>query len=96
MIFSQSKDKRENNLKVLENLESVFTGLYLHHGNVPKPESEGSIVQRTKLRRQRSDEIAKKEKTINPELFKRYFGFSGPSDMYKTLNKTRTAEENKV
>ena len=96
MIFSLSKDKRENNLKVLENLESVFTGLYLHHGNVPKPESEGSIVQRTKLRRQRSDEIAKKEKTINPELFKRYFGSSGPSDMYKTLNKTRTTEENKV
>ena len=29
-------------------------------------------------------------------MFKRYFGYSGPSDMYKTLNKARTREENKA
>ena len=70
---SKSKDRRANILNVLKNLESVFTGISFHHDNVPKPESEQIIAERTKLQRQRSDEIAKKEKTISPELFKRYF-----------------------
>ena len=48
-----------------------------------------------KLRKQRSNGIAKKRKTISPELLKRYFGYSGTSDVYKTLNKARTAEEHK-
>ena len=30
-----------------------------------KPESEESILERTKLRRQRSDEIGKKERKVN-------------------------------
>ena len=58
---SKSKDRRENILNTLKNLESVFTGVYFHHDNVPKPESEESIVERTKLRRQRSDETLKKK-----------------------------------
>ena len=29
-------------------------------------------------------------------MFEKYFGYSSPSDMYKTLNKTRTTEENKA
>ena len=28
-------------------------------------------------------------------MFKRFFGYSGPSDMYKILNKARTTEKNK-
>ena len=36
----------------------------------PKPKSEESIAKRTKLRRQRLDEIAKKEKTIDLGLFR--------------------------
>ena len=32
----KSKDKRENTLNVLKNLESVFTVLYLHQKDVPK------------------------------------------------------------
>ena len=48
-----AKCKRRNILNVLKNLESIFTGLYLHHDNMPKPESEESIAERTKLRRQR-------------------------------------------
>ena len=92
----KTKDKTENISNVLKSLELVFTAFFLHRDNAPKPESEESIVERTKLRRQRSDEIAKKEKAISPELFKRYFGYSGPSDMYKTLNKARTTEGNKA
>ena len=63
-LEGKAKDKGENILNVLKNSESIFTGLYLYHDNVPKPESEESITERTKLTRQRSDEIAKKEKMI--------------------------------
>ena len=34
------KDKRENILNILRNLESVFTGAYLHYDNASKSESE--------------------------------------------------------
>ena len=81
-------------LNVLKNLKSVFTGLYFHYKDVPS-ESEESIAERTKLRRQRSDEIANKEKMINPELFREYFKYSSPSDMYKNLNNTIGSEWNK-
>ena len=34
------KDKRENILNILRNLESVFTGAYLHYDNASKSKSE--------------------------------------------------------
>ena len=37
---SRGKDKRENISRVLRNLESVFTGVYLHYDNASKSESE--------------------------------------------------------
>ena len=91
---SKSKDRR-NVLNVLKNLESVFTGVYLNYSDKPS-ESEESIVERTKLRRQRSNEIAKKEKMIGPKLFRDNFEYLSPSDMYKNLNKTIDSEENKA
>ena len=69
-IKGKGKNKRHKILEVLENLKSVFTGTYLHYKDVPS-ELEESIAERTKLRRQRSNEIANKEKMINPELFKK-------------------------
>ena len=57
---------------------------------------EKSIKEITKLRRQRFDEIAKKEKKISSELFEQYFDYSSPSDMYKTFNETESSEENKT
>ena len=33
---------------------------------------------------------------IDPELFREYFEYSNPSDMYNNLNKTISSEENKV
>ena len=33
---------------------------------------------------------------INSELFKKYFEYSSPSDMYNNLNKTIGSEENKA
>ena len=40
--------------------------------------------------------LLKKENMIDPELFKKYFVYSSPSNLYKNLNKTRGSEENKA
>ena len=52
-----------------------------------KPKSEESITERTS---QRLDEIGKKEKTIDLNLFDQYFKYSSPSDTYKKLNQVDT------
>ena len=54
---SKGKDRRHNIISFLKNLESVFTGIYLNYSDKPT-ESEESIAERTKLRIQRSGEIA--------------------------------------
>ena len=61
-----------------------------------KPKFEESITERTMLRKQRLNEIAKKEKTIDNNLFKEQFEYSSPSNMYRNLNTTRDIEENKT
>ena len=51
---------------------------------------EKSIAERTKLRKERSDEIKRKEQKINNELFKVYFiDDQSPSNMYKILRETK-------
>ena len=55
-----------------------------------------SIAERNILRKQRLNEIAKKEKTIDNNFFKKYFKYSIPSNMYKSLNTTTDIEENKT
>ena len=50
-----------------------------------KPKFEESIAERTILRKQRLNEITKKEE---------YFEYSSPSNMYKNLNTTTGIEEN--
>ena len=56
----KGKNKRNNILNILNNTESsLFEGLYLHHSDdKSEPETEESIAERTKLRRQRSNKIA--------------------------------------
>ena len=53
-------------------------------------------TERAKLTRQRSDEIAQKEKLIDPESFREYFQYLSPSDMHNNLNKIISSEENKA
>ena len=100
----KGKKKRENILNVLENLESVYNGGYLHYKGLPsklksesesESESKGSIVEKTKLRRQRFDEIANQEKMIHPELFKEYFEYLSPSKMYNALSDTKNTKKHK-
>ena len=61
-----------------------------------KPDSDKAIVERTKLRTQRFDEIAENEKTINPELFKICFDYPSPTGVYKVLDESKNLEENKA
>ena len=60
----------------------------------PKPEE--SIGERTKLRKQRLNEVAENEKKINLELFKRYFKYSSLVDLHKNLNESINTERNKI
>ena len=56
-------------------------------------EFERSIMERIKLRKERFDEIKRKEQNINNELFKAYFiDYQSPSSMYKELSKTKDTE----
>ena len=74
----RAKNKRNNILSVLSNIESsIFDGVYLNHFD-KQSELEESIAERTKLRRQRFNEIAKKEKMIDTKLFREYFEYSSP------------------
>ena len=71
--LSIGKNRRNNILAILDNIKSsLFDNVYLHYQD-KSSETEESIAEKTKLRRQRSDEIAKNEKKISLELFKRYF-----------------------
>ena len=54
--------------------------------------SERSITERTKLRKERVDEIKRKEQNINNELFREYFtNYHSPSVMYGKLRETKGA-----
>ena len=68
----------------------------MHYEEAPS-ESEKSIAERIKLRKERLDEIERKEQNINNELLKNYFtDYQSPSNMYKKLCETENAEINKT
>ena len=101
-VKTRGKNKGNNILNVLENLESVFNGSYFHYKNEPSElkselKSEESIAETTKLRKQRLDEIVNKEKkmTLN-HLENTYTEYSSPSDIYKNLSETIDSEENEA
>ena len=82
-------------MNILNSVGSIFTGTCSHYRIVPKKSMfERSIVERTKLRRGRFDEIKRKEENINNELFKTYFtDCQSPSNMYKQLSETKRCSE---
>ena len=58
---------------------------------------EKSIAARIKLRKERFDEIKRKEQTINNEVFKEYFtDYQSPSNIYKKLSETENVEIKKI
>ena len=74
-------------------MDSIFTGTYFLHKDVPKGTMfEWSIAERLKLSRERTNEIKRKEQTINKEFFKEYFtDYQSASNVYKKLRKTENA-----
>ena len=76
---------------------SIFTGTYLLYKDVPKETmSERSVPKRTKLKSQRFNEIERKKKNGNKELFKIHFtDYQNPSSMYKKWSEAENAEINK-
>ena len=80
--------RKYNILNILNNAGSIFTtDTYLHCKDLLKEtEFERSITERIKLRKERFDEIKRKEQNINNELFKAYFtDYQIPSIMDKKL-----------
>ena len=54
--------KKYNILNILKNVGSIFTGTYLHYKKMPKEKIfETNIAERTKLRKERFDEIKREE-----------------------------------
>ena len=90
--------RKHNILNNLENVGTIFTALYLHYKDVSKETLlERNIADRIKLRKERFDEIKRKEKKINKGLFKAYFAdYQSPSSMYKKLSETGNTEINKT
>ena len=82
--------KKNNILKILENIDTIFTGIYLPYRELSKKTLvEKNISEKVKLRRRRIAEIEEEEKNIDNELFKEYFtNYRNPSDMYKKLYMT--------
>ena len=81
---------------ILDNIKaSLFEGVYFHHKD-KSLKTEESIAERTKLRRQRAVEIINKNHMISFELFKKYFGCSNPSNMYKFLNDKKNTGRNRA
>ena len=78
--------KKNNILKIFENKNAIFTGTYLHYGELFKETKfERSIADRVKLRKQKLDIINKNKEKINNELFKEYFNYSNPDTMIRIL-----------
>ena len=81
---------RENFFKKLFNKGIIRSDS--DQSDIVRQEYEESIAERTKLRKQRLDEIKRKEQNINNELFKKYFtDYQSPSNMYKKLSETEGA-----
>ena len=94
-IYSQSKilfDLREQILKKLVN-KGIIKSDFDQSGI---DDYEENIAERTKLRRQRFNEIANEEQDTNNVLFKEYFKSQRPSNMLKELDETKNTETNQI
>ena len=92
----KSNSTMNNNiLKNFENISVIFTGTYLHYGELFKETKfERSIADRVKLRKQKFDIINKNKKKVNNKLFNHYFIYLNPDTMMKRL-KNASDERNK-
>ena len=81
-----NSNKKNNTLKIFENINAIFTGSYFYHGKLPKETKfEINIAYRIKSRKKRLDIINKNKENINNLLFNEYFDYSNPDTMIKRL-----------
>ena len=67
----------------------------MHHEDMPKETMfERNIAERIKFKKGKLDEIKQKEQNINNDLFREYFKYQSPKDMYKKLIETENTEIN--
>ena len=102
----QLYDYRNKIIKLFEN-KNIKSSMHALNGkSEPKEDDEakkseqkfdGSIGERIKSRRQKSDRfnemITKKHDIINKDLFRKYFQFQSLFDMQKSLSKTQNAQK---
>ena len=91
----KTNDTRKYNfLNIVNNVGWIFTKHYWHYKDVPKEKMfERSIAEVIKLRKERFDEMKRKEQNINNELFKAYFtDYQSRSSMYKKFSETENTE----
>ena len=87
--------KKDNILKILENIGAIFTGTYFHYKELPKKTIfQRNIAESVKLRKRRLDIIDKKKENINNELLNHYFGYLNPVIMLERLRDV-SEEKNK-
>ena len=88
--------------KILFGLREKFLKKLLHKWiiknnlNQSDIKNERSIAERTILKRQRLNKIKEKEQNINNELFKHYFKYLSPSNMYNTLSDRKNTERHNI
>ena len=84
-------------LDVRKDIIDLFEkGAFLYRGNVFKTTEEQEEKQKETITDidEFSKNIAEKETDINEELFKRYFGFQKPSDIFNSLINANDREKN--
>ena len=98
--MSKTEKKKKNADETLEIIKEILDynkstqKIFLLASKVDKgksePNTEESIAERTKLRRERIAEIKREEENINNLTFQYYFSkYQNASDMYKTLRMTK-------
>ena len=88
--------KKNNILKILENINATFSGTYFHYRKLPKKTTaERNIAENVELRKKRLDTIKKKKENINNELLNHYFGYLNPIIMLERLRNDESDEKNK-
>ena len=84
-------------MNILKNVSAIFTDIYFHYKDLSKETVfERNIEEKTKSKNWRLNEIKQKEQKINNDLFKEYFKYQSPSNMYKKLNETVNTELNQM
>ena len=84
-------------MNILKNVSAIFTDIYFHYKDLSKETVfKINIEEKTKSKNWRLNETKQKEKDINNDLFKEYFKYQSPSNMYKKLNETENTELNQM